>query len=97
MVAIRVTCINKENGYHEDPHHAISMLGWVEDGTGNSQTWTRLQMYDWVKRGGDAYVRDGQGNRAQVVARESQHGTQYVRTIADRVLTDNLLRLPECR
>ena len=33
-MSIRITCINKSGGYHQDPHHAISHLGWVEDGQG---------------------------------------------------------------
>ncbi len=96
-MAIRVTCINKENGYHADPHHAIAFLGWIEDNTGNNGKWTRMQMYDWIKyQGGVAYVLDSRGNRAVVITRESQNGTRFVQTVADGIPTDNLLRLPEC-
>lgn len=52
-MAIRVTCINKSGGYHADPHHAISDLGWVQDGTGKTGKSTRLEIYGWIKsRGG---------------------------------------------
>lgn len=96
-MAIRITCINKSGGYHDDPHHAISYLGWIQDGTGSTGKSTRLQMYDWLKnQNGQAYVLDGRGNKAYVGTRENQNGTQYLQTYADRVWTDNLLALPEC-
>ena len=97
-MSIRIICINKSGGYHADPHHAIERLGWVEDGTGNTGNWPRLEMYDWIKtKGGIAYVRDSRGNSAQVGTFEHGNGTKYVQTYADRVRTDNLLALPECR
>ena len=96
-MAIRVTCINKSGGYHADPHHAIERLGWVEDGTGKTDVWTRLQTYDWIKyRNGVAYVRDSRGNTATVATREHTNGTKFVQTYADGVWTDNLLALREC-
>jgi Protein of unknown function (DUF3892) len=96
-MAIRITCIRKSGGYHADPHHAISDLGWVQDGTAKSDTSTRLQVYDWIKnQGGVAYVLDSRGNRAGVGTRENSAGTKYLQTYADQVWTDNLLALPEC-
>jgi uncharacterized protein DUF3892 len=97
-MAIRITCINKDGGNHENPHVAISYLGWVEDGTGKTDKSTRLQIYDWLKTGGgQAYVQDTYGNRAQVVPRETIFGTKYVQTVRDNTPTDNLLHLMECR
>lgn len=97
-MAIRVTCINKSGGYHADPHHAISDLGWVQDGTGKTGKSTRLEIYGWIKsRGGQAYVLDSIGNRAQVGTRENASGTKFLQTYADQVWTDNLLALPECK
>jgi hypothetical protein len=97
-MSIRVTCINKSGGYHEDPHHAISNLGWTEDGTGKTGRSTRLEIYEWIKnKNGVAYVLDARGNKAYVRTRENQHGTKYLQTYADQVWTDNLLALPECR
>jgi len=96
-MAIRITCINKESGHHDDPHHAITNLGWVEDGTGKKDKSTRLQMYDWLKdKGGVAYVLDKFGNKANLYPRENAAGTKFVQTYADKVWTDNLLSLPEC-
>lgn len=96
-MSLRITCINKDHGNHENPHVAISMLGWTNEQTGESNTSTRVQMHDWVRDGGIAIVVDGLGNRAQLEARVTALGTKYVRTRPDRTLTDNLLRLPECR
>lgn len=96
-MSIRIICINKSGGYHNDPHHAISYVGWVEDGTGKTGKNSRLEIYDWLKGGGEAYVLDGQGNKAYVATRENQNGTKYLQTYADQVWTDNLLALAECR
>lgn len=97
-MAIRITCIRKSGGFHADPHHAISELAWVNEQTRETGTSTRLEIYDWVKnQNGVAYVRDSHGNQARVGTREHSNGTKFVQTFADRVWTDNLLALPECR
>ena len=97
-MAIRITCIRKSAGYHTDPHHAITDLGWVNDKTREHGKSSRQQVHDWLKtQGGRAYVVDKQGNKAYVFPRENAHATQYVQTAADRVWTDNLLALPECQ
>lgn len=94
---VRITCINKSEGDHEDPHHAISRLGWINEQTGENGKSTRLEVYDWIKnRGGAAYVRDARGNKATVGTRVSPSGTRFLQTYADKVWTDNLLALPEC-
>src|ERR1039457_2744741 len=91
-MAIRITCINKSGGYHADPHHAISDLGWINEGTGEQGKSTRLQAYDWIKnQNGRAYVMDRSGNKAYVGTREHSNGTKYLQTYADQVRTDNLL------
>ncbi len=97
-MAIRIVCINKSGGWHADPHHAISHLGWRNEETGEAGKNTRLEIYDWIKnKNGIAYVLDSRGNKAYVGVRENQYGTKYVQTYADQVWTDNLLALPECR
>ena len=96
-MSVRITCINKSSGYHADQHHAITHLGWIEDGTGKTGKSTRMEMYDWIKNNnGVAYVLDARGNKAYVGTRENQYGTKYLQTYADQVWTDNLLALPEC-
>ncbi len=95
-MSIRITCISKSGGNHEDPHTAIASLGWIGEETGDHGTSTRLELYDWIKeKSGYAYVRDNADNQVQVGTAE-QRGTKYVRTYRDRVWTDNPLALPEC-
>jgi len=98
-MSIRITCITKQQGYHLDPHHAIESLGWLNDGTGETGKSTRLQVYEWLKANNNntAYVLDRFGNKAFLYPRENAAGTKFVQTYADRVWTDNLLSLPECR
>lgn len=95
-MAIRITCINKAGGQHENPYVAISHLGWVEDGTKLAGRWTRERLYDWIKlENGYAYV-EGGGTSAKVITALSPRGTKYVKTEADSTERDNLLKLPEC-
>lgn len=94
---IRIKCINKDNGNHENPNVAITHLGWVNEQNGTSGKSTRLELYKWIKvDGGYAYVKDSQGNIAKVITAETALGTKYVKTEADNTTKDNLLSLPEC-
>jgi hypothetical protein len=95
-MAVRFTCISKDGGYHENPHVAISNLGWVNEETNETGNSTRLVIYDWIKSGGVGFVRDWAGNEARVGTAETANGTKYVRTYSDGVWTDNLLALQEC-
>ena len=96
-MAIRITCINKANGQHENAYVAISHLGWENDTTGNQGRSTREEIYEWIKdKGGNAYVQAGNA-RAEVITAVSPRGTKYVKTRADSTERDNLLKLPECR
>jgi hypothetical protein len=96
-MSVRITCISKAGGNHEDPHTAISHLGWINEDTQATGKSTRLEIYAWIKeKSGYAYVRDGAGNTVRVGTAETARGTKYVRTYRDKVWTDNLLALPEC-
>lgn len=97
-MSVRITCIKKQGGYHEDPHHAIESVGWTNEQDGGTGSSTRIEMYDWIKnRGGAAYVRDNQGSSVAVGTAESSTGTKFIRTHADGKWNNNLLALPECR
>jgi hypothetical protein len=96
-MAIRITCIRKDNGFHENPYTAVSEIGWVNLANGNFGKSTRIQVYDWVMQGGIAYVTDSKGNTAKLIGAETEKGTKYVKTESDNVETDNLLRLDECK
>lgn len=93
---IRITCINKDNGRHYNPHEAVIFYGWVEDGTNKSAKTDRQTVVGWVKNGVEAYVLDTFGNKAFCKPMISSNGTEFLQTYADKILTDNLLRLPEC-
>lgn len=96
-MAVQITCIKKDNGNHENPYVAISELGWINNSTGETGRATRLQMYDFVLNSANlAFVRDRNGNNARVIPAKTTLGTKYVKTVADRTTTDNLLSLPEC-
>lgn len=97
-MTIRITCIKKAGGQHENPHVAISDLGWVTDETGVSGRSTRLEVYEYItQKGGRVYVKDSAGNKAYLVGKISPRGTKYVQTQADGISSDNLLKLPECK
>lgn len=95
-MSIRITCIKKDAGNHENPHIAISILGWINETDKTSGRTGRIEMHDWIKEGGHAYVKDSNGNVARLTAEVSSKGTKYVRTKPDSTTTDNLLKLPEC-
>ena len=92
-----MVCIKKDGGNHENRHTAISSLGWVNESTGVTGTSTRLEMYDYLMKGGLAYVRDYRGDVAYLIPAKTSGGTKYVKTVADETKADNLLLLPECR
>jgi hypothetical protein len=75
-------------------HDAITELRWTEDGKNEVQQTSRNGMYEWVKGGGKAYVRDRANDVAFLRTRESVYGTKYVQTYADGIWNDNLLALP---
>ena len=54
-------------------------------------------MYDFVKDGGRAYVKDAYGNVSDLIAEISSRGNKYVKTKPDSTTSDNLLKLTECR
>ena len=97
-MSVRITCIKKDSGNHENPYVAISRLSWVNESDNNTGQSSRLEMYDFVvSSGGIAYVTDSKGNRANLIGAISSKGTKYVKTIPDDVTSDNLLKLPECK
>jgi hypothetical protein len=97
-MAIRITCINKAGGAHNDPHCAIFHLGWLNEASGNTGRSSRLEIYEWLKKdkANQAYVRDSKGDTAYVYPRENANGTKFVQTYSDGIWKDNLLALPEC-
>ena len=95
-MSIRITCINKDHGNHANPHEAITTLGWINQQTGQTGLSSRLDIYNWIEKGGEAIVHDRYNNTVKVGTAVTASGTKYVRTHADGKWTDNLLSLPEC-
>jgi hypothetical protein len=96
-MAVKITCINKDNGDHYDPHEAITHLGWINESNGNTGKSTRAEMVKFLEDGNNAYTKDNAGNVAYLVVRVSRSGNKYVKTVADGKETDNLLYLIECK
>lgn len=97
-MSVRITCINKDNGNHNNSHEAIAKLGWLDESTGKSGICARLEMVEFIeKEKGVAYVIDRLGNKAYLYVRTSVNGNKFVQTISDGEYSDNLLALPECK
>lgn len=96
-MSIKITCINKDNGNHHDPHEAITYLGWINESNNKSGKSTRLKIVEFIEKGNNAYTKDSYGNIAYLIVRISQNGNKYVKTVADGKETNNLLELPECK
>ena len=96
-MAVRIRCIKKDHGNHDNPHEGITDFGWVNEQTRATGQSTREGMVQFLeKQGGKAYVKDIFGNIAYIGIVTSGWGTKYLRTYADGKWTDNLLSLPEC-
>ena len=94
-MAIKITCINKDNGNHENPNLAITHLGWINEADNSKGKNTRLEIYNWIKNdGGYGYV-EKNGNKVKVITAETASGTKYLKTEADSTTVNNLLSLPE--
>jgi len=95
-MAVRITCINKSGGNHDNPHEAISHYGWLNESSNTSGKDDRQTMVNWIKKGNKACVKDSYGNTAYCEVRKSLKGTEFLQTYADGKYTNNLLNLPEC-
>ncbi|MGH7156608.1 MAG: DUF3892 domain-containing protein [Candidatus Saccharimonadales bacterium] len=94
-MAVRIRCINKSGGDHDNPHEAVSNYGWIDETDNDSGRSDRATMVVWVEKGNRAYVRDSQGE-VDCKVNVSRAGTKFLQTYADGRWTDNLLSLQEC-
>jgi hypothetical protein len=100
---IEIVGIRKDNGYHENPHEAVSHYGWVErDSRGaiiSSDVTDRMTVVGWLE--GmlgvkiNAYVQR-HTPRAYCYVNTSARGTRFLETKRDSTNRNNLLELPEC-
>jgi hypothetical protein len=92
-MSVRISCIEKDGGNHENPYVAISYLQWINENTSETGRTSRVDMYDFVvNKNGQAYVRDVYGNIGYLMGAISKRGNKYVKTVADETKTDNLLK-----
>ena len=96
-MAVKIICIRKDGGNHQNPHKKITDFGWVNEQTRAAGQSTRAQMVYFLERqNGKAYLKDRFGNVANVGVWISTHDNKYLRTYTDGKWSDNLLALPEC-
>ncbi|WP_054816879.1 DUF3892 domain-containing protein [Nocardia arizonensis] len=93
-MAIRITEVHLEGG---NTHEHIQLLKWIEDGTGNSDTWTRARLVTWIEdKGGHAYVQQPGTKPATVEVKTPGNGRpKYLQTRPDGDPRNNLLNLPK--
>ncbi len=96
MSTVRITCINKDNGNHDNPNEAISDYGWLNESTGKYGKTNRKSMVEWLEDGNKAYVKQEE-KIAYCDVRESKAGTKFLQTYSDNYYNNNLLSLVECR
>ncbi len=96
-MAVRIICIKKDDGEHENPYVAIDHLEWVNDRIKVNGITDRTKIHDWIKNEkGEAYIMDQSGNKTYLIPAISPKGNKYVKTVIDETITDSLLMLPEC-
>lgn len=96
-MSVRIICINKSSGYHDNPYEAIAYYGWINESTKESGRSDRQTMVNWLNEENQAYVADILGNRVFCVVKRSARGLEFLQTESDGKPTDNLLNLPECK
>jgi len=87
---IYITAVHMEPSNAGDHEH-IAQVMWAEPTKDEINYSDRATMVDWINKGGDARVRDGQG---EVQVGVVDANPPYLRTYADKRYTDNLLSLP---
>ena len=87
----QISCINKTP--RQDPHERISNVG----GTVSGVRWklTLDHAIAAIEKGTWTFWTMGGGKRADVII-ATHNGRKYLKTTADGIQPDNLLKLPEC-
>ncbi len=98
-MSIKVTCISKGKGNHDDPHEDINWLGWINESTGAAGKNTRSEIVGFIEeQKGAIYVKDGAGNILYLGVVDPPTHRKYLRTRdKDGKWTDDLLALTECK
>lgn len=94
-MSVRITCIKKDHGNHDNPHEAITDFGWINEQSRETGECPLAQMVKFLDIDkGNAYVKNGT-NVAFCYTRPGRFH-RFVQTYSDKTPTDNLLKLPEC-
>ncbi len=96
-MSIRIRCINKSNGDHENPHESVNHYGWINENNNETGKNDRPSMVQWMEKGNKAYVVGKEKEKVYCYVNKSRYGTKFLQTAADGKFTNNLLELPECR
>jgi len=95
-MAIRIICIKRNEGIHENPWLAINYVEWINERVNVNGITEREKIHDWIKDlAGVAYIIDKHGNKVPVEPAVSPKGDKYVKTADDETI-DCLLSLPDC-
>ncbi|CAN5446422.1 hypothetical protein BH09BAC6_BH09BAC6_04490 [soil metagenome] len=96
-MAVRIICIKKADGKHENPYIAIDHLEWVNERINVKGITDRTKIHDWIKdEQGEAYIIDKAGQKILLIPAVSPQGIKYVKTVIDETVADSLLLLPDC-
>lgn len=74
-------------------HEHIASVQWRKGNAGTTSSCSVAAMVKYIDDGGTTVTWDGRNSARVMVVRPSGHAP-YLRTVADGVLTNNLLQLP---
>lgn len=78
-------------------HESISDYLWIDSANSTTNWASKAAMVDWVRQNPNKAWVHGSAGSAWVIAVDSSTSEPYLRTMADGVLSDNLLSLPGAR
>ena len=88
----RIRCVNKIP--REDPHKSIVNVGGI-NADGRHWKQSQKQTVDEIDSGAASFYVDEGGREVDVIV-ATHNGHRYIKTKADRIGENNLLKLPEC-
>jgi len=91
-ISVQISCINKTP--RTDPHERISNVGGA-NGDGSRWKLTLDGAIAGIEQGKWTFWTTGGGSIVDVII-ATHNGRKYLKTRADGVQPDNLLKLPEC-
>jgi hypothetical protein len=90
---IQIRCINKSD--RTNPYERILFIGGVNP-DGKSWKMSETDAIAYIKNGKYSFYVSRGGTTVDVIIAKSQHGHEYLKTVADGEQPNNLLSLPEC-